>query len=55
VTIGEVEVGFLWSAPAEQSGDGALVEIDRAAIQSGVALRLPLHSIKLCDAAQNPP
>src|SRR5712664_1121845 len=34
-----------WSAPAERSGDGAL---DRTSIviQSGVALRLPPHSIK---------
>ncbi len=55
MTIGEVEVGFLWSAPAERSGDGALVEIDRAAIQSGVALRLRPHSTKLCGAAQSPP
>jgi len=53
VTIGEVKVGFLCSAPAERSGDGALVEIDRAAIPSGFALRWPPHSIKLCGAAQS--
>ena len=35
---------MIWSAPAERSGDGALVETFLRTIQSGVALRLPPHS-----------
>jgi hypothetical protein len=35
---------LFWSAPAERSGDGALVEGTAKRIQSGVALRLPPHS-----------
>jgi hypothetical protein len=36
--------GVFWSAPAERSGDGALLEIFSGRIQSSVALRLPPHS-----------
>jgi hypothetical protein len=38
----------LWSAPAERSGDGALDATPSLnEIQSGVALRLPLHSKRI--------
>ncbi len=42
-----VITSLIWSAPAEQSGDGALdaAPVDKSrSIQSGVALRLPAHS-----------
>jgi hypothetical protein len=35
---------LVWSAPAERSGDGAFVLSTRP-LESGVALRLPPHSI----------
>jgi len=40
-----VDSDFSWSAPAEQSGDGALDSFCvNSFIESGVALRLPPHS-----------
>ena len=44
----------LWSAPAERSGDGALVwNEERWQIESGVALRLPPHSKTLSACRQH--
>jgi hypothetical protein len=46
-----LESSTIWSASAERSGDGAFADSVRLLFQSGVALRLPPHSIRFITNA----